>query len=117
MFFHDFLGGITLKIIPSENGSRESTNSSSALPPKVIICRSKEILISSSCFYGKTQVVIHLIHLLELHADNMKSDHKLFQALFTHVVIPLLGSVSSASNTLQILSSLKEFLFPPPILF
>jgi hypothetical protein len=37
MFFQLFLGGMTLKIIPSEKGSMLSTNSSSALPPKVII--------------------------------------------------------------------------------
>lgn len=37
MFFQDFLGGITLNRMPSENGSRESTSSSSALPPMVII--------------------------------------------------------------------------------
>ena len=37
MFFQDFLGGRTLKTIPSANGSRLSTNSSSASPPRVII--------------------------------------------------------------------------------
>jgi hypothetical protein len=39
MFFHDFLGGMTEKTIPSENGSRLSTSSSSALPPSVIYAR------------------------------------------------------------------------------
>ncbi|KAH3669466.1 hypothetical protein OGAPHI_001587 [Ogataea philodendri] len=37
MFFHDFFGGITENRIPSENGSKESTSSSSAFPPMVII--------------------------------------------------------------------------------
>lgn len=37
MFFQDFLGGMTLKRMPSEKGSSESTSSSSALPPIVII--------------------------------------------------------------------------------
>jgi hypothetical protein len=32
-----FLGGITLKTMPSEKGSKLSTSSSSALPPIVII--------------------------------------------------------------------------------
>lgn len=32
-----FLGGMTLKMIPSENGSMLSTSSSSAFPPSVII--------------------------------------------------------------------------------
>lgn len=36
MFFQDFFGGITLKRIPSEKGSRLSTNSNSALPPSVM---------------------------------------------------------------------------------
>lgn len=38
MFFQLFLGGRTLNTMPSENGSRESTSSSSASPPRVIIC-------------------------------------------------------------------------------
>jgi len=37
MFFQLFLGGMTLKTMPSEKGSRLSTSSSSALPPSVII--------------------------------------------------------------------------------
>lgn len=37
MFFQLFFGGRTLKTIPSENGSRLSTSSSSASPPRVII--------------------------------------------------------------------------------
>mmetsp|Transcript_24402 Transcript_24402/g.76794 ORF Transcript_24402/g.76794 Transcript_24402/m.76794 type:complete len:216 (+) Transcript_24402:355-1002(+) len=37
MFFHDFLGGRTLKTMPSLKGSSESTSSSSASPPSVII--------------------------------------------------------------------------------
>ena len=37
MFFQLFLGGRTLKTIPSEKGSKLSTNSSSASPPRVII--------------------------------------------------------------------------------
>mmetsp|Transcript_13013 Transcript_13013/g.32437 ORF Transcript_13013/g.32437 Transcript_13013/m.32437 type:complete len:317 (-) Transcript_13013:1274-2224(-) len=37
MFFHDFLGGRTLKMMPSVNGSRLSMSSSSASPPSVII--------------------------------------------------------------------------------
>mmetsp|Transcript_13188 Transcript_13188/g.49311 ORF Transcript_13188/g.49311 Transcript_13188/m.49311 type:complete len:490 (-) Transcript_13188:1977-3446(-) len=37
MFFQLFFGGRTLNTIPSANGSRESTSSSSASPPKVII--------------------------------------------------------------------------------
>jgi hypothetical protein len=43
MFFHDFLGGITENIMPSEKGSRLSTSSSSAFPPSVIICASHAI--------------------------------------------------------------------------
>lgn len=39
MFFHDFFGGMTEKMMPSLNGSRLSTSSSSAFPPSVIICR------------------------------------------------------------------------------
>lgn len=38
MHFQLFLGGLTLKTTPSENGSKESTSSSSASPPSVIIC-------------------------------------------------------------------------------
>ncbi len=37
MFFQLFLGGRTEKTMPSEKGSRESTSSSSASPPSVII--------------------------------------------------------------------------------
>mmetsp|Transcript_15268 Transcript_15268/g.43486 ORF Transcript_15268/g.43486 Transcript_15268/m.43486 type:complete len:257 (-) Transcript_15268:3265-4035(-) len=37
MCFQDFFGGRTLNTTPSENGSKESTNSSSASPPNVII--------------------------------------------------------------------------------
>lgn len=37
IFFQLFFGGMTLKMMPSENGSMLSTNSSSALPPRVII--------------------------------------------------------------------------------
>src|SRR4051812_9027665 len=37
MFFQLFLGGMTLNRMPSEKGSSESTSSSSALPPIVII--------------------------------------------------------------------------------
>ncbi|KAL7350583.1 hypothetical protein ACKS0A_03022 [Histoplasma ohiense] len=37
MFFQLFLGGMTENKMPSEKGSRESTSSSSALPPIVII--------------------------------------------------------------------------------
>ncbi|EEC79458.1 hypothetical protein OsI_20465 [Oryza sativa Indica Group] len=36
MFFQLFLGGLTLKTTPSENGSKESTSSSSASPPSAI---------------------------------------------------------------------------------
>lgn len=36
MFFQLFFGGMTLKVTPSENGSSESTSSSSAFPPKVM---------------------------------------------------------------------------------
>ena len=34
--FQDFLGGLTVKLIPSEKGSKESTNSNSASPPLVM---------------------------------------------------------------------------------
>jgi len=37
MFFQLFLGGMTLKMMPSEKGSMLSTSSNSALPPSVII--------------------------------------------------------------------------------
>lgn len=37
IFFQLFFGGLTLKTTPSEKGSRESTSSSSASPPNVII--------------------------------------------------------------------------------
>ena len=37
IFFQLFFGGRTLNTIPSENGSRLSTSSSSASPPSVII--------------------------------------------------------------------------------
>lgn len=37
MLFQLFFGGITLNEMPSEKGSRLSTSSSSALPPRVII--------------------------------------------------------------------------------
>ena len=37
MFFQLFFGGLTLNTIPSMNGSSESTSSSSASPPRVII--------------------------------------------------------------------------------
>ena len=37
MFFQLFFGGLTLKTIPSLNGSRVSTSSSSASPPSVTI--------------------------------------------------------------------------------
>jgi hypothetical protein len=43
IFFQLFLGGITLKIMPSEKGSKLSTSSSSALPPRVIIWRKTEV--------------------------------------------------------------------------
>lgn len=49
MFFRLFFGGMTLKIMPSENGSILSTNSSSALPPKVIICISKSDHLLPTC--------------------------------------------------------------------
>lgn len=39
IFFQLFLGGLTLNTTPSEKGSKESTSSSSASPPSVIICR------------------------------------------------------------------------------
>ena len=37
MFFQLFLGGRTEKTMPSAKGSSESTSSSSASPPRVII--------------------------------------------------------------------------------
>lgn len=42
IFFQLFFGGLTLKTTPSEKGSKESTNSSSASPPSVIICLLKD---------------------------------------------------------------------------
>ena len=39
IFFQLFFGGLTLKTTPSEKGSKESTSSSSASPPSVIIYR------------------------------------------------------------------------------
>lgn len=43
IFFQLFFGGLTLKTTPSEKGSRESTSSSSASPPRVIICKEKKV--------------------------------------------------------------------------
>lgn len=48
IFFQLFLGGLTLKTTPSEKGSKESTNSSSASPPRVIICRKIMISIATN---------------------------------------------------------------------
>lgn len=45
IFFQLFFGGLTLKTTPSENGSRESTSSSSASPPSVIICNRLKCMI------------------------------------------------------------------------
>ena len=47
IFFQLFLGGMTLKMIPSEKGSMLSTNSSSALPPRVIIYMGEKVRVRS----------------------------------------------------------------------
>lgn len=48
IFFQLFLGGMTLKMIPSEKGSRESTSSNSAFPPSVIICQPTKLVNKSN---------------------------------------------------------------------
>lgn len=64
MFFQLFLGGITEKMMPSENGSMLSTSSSSALPPSVIIYESWCHLCHG--VNERNGLDTHLVHLLQL---------------------------------------------------
>jgi hypothetical protein len=54
IFFQLFFGGLTLKTTPSEKGSKESTSSSSASPPNVIIC---------SKFIKEAKLKLFLVHI------------------------------------------------------
>lgn len=67
IFFQLFFGGMTLNSIPSENGSKLSTSSNSALPPIVIIYH-VSLLVKEP----------HLVHLLESKGDDIEPVHKLF---------------------------------------
>lgn len=61
IFFQLFLGGLTLKTTPSEKGSKESTNSSSASPPSVIICKTIRMTNSRKNLYGNKDILV-LLH-------------------------------------------------------
>ena len=97
MFFQLFLGGITLKMIPSENGSRLSTSSSSALPPSVIICRLLQLWVRW------TEPSTHLVHLLQLQRDQVEPSHELIQTRLPQAVVRSFLRITLASCFLQVL--------------
>jgi len=97
MFFQLFLGGITLKMIPSENGSRLSTSSSSALPPIVIICHLLQLWVRW------TEPSTHLVHLLQLQRDQVEPSHELIQTRLPQAVVCSLLRITLASCFLQVL--------------
>src|SRR5882762_10434623 len=109
MFFQHFLGGMTLKIIPSEKGSMLSTNSSSALPPKVIIYVS-QINVVPEKLVNIHQNKTHLIHLLQFHRNQAKPSHKLVESLLPKPIVLLFLLVSEVRDVLEVLSAFEELL-------
>lgn len=108
MFFQLFFGGMTLKMIPSENGSRESTNSSSAFPPSVIICRK---LVSARRRPMRREKT-NLIHLFELHRDDTETFHELLESLIPQIVVHLLRGVPLLRHDIEISRSFHKLSFP-----
>ena len=115
MFFQLFLGGITLKIIPSENGSSESTSSSSALPPSVIICARGQ-RGERTARRRRGSPATHLVHLLELHRDDSEALHELAQAQGAEVVRELLRGVALLCDGVEVRGALHELLLASGVL-
>ena len=110
IFFQLFLGGITEKMIPSENGSILSTSSSSAFPPSVIICRR---LMKWSRVSVRT---VYLIHLFQLRWNRVKTCHEFIQTRFPQIIVSKLAFVTEIRDLLEIVRSRKELFLPFPVL-
>ena len=103
MFFQLFLGGITLKMMPSENGSILSTNSSSAFPPSVIIYpHVSEVLPSTRTLRT------NLVHLLELQRNQTKARHKLVQPLLPEIIISLFLRIPLLRDLIEVFGTPKK---------
>lgn len=98
MFLQLFLGGITLKMIPSEKGSILSTSSSSALPPKVIIYnKMSAINTSDQPFYT------YLIHFLKLEGNDVEALQELVESTLHKLVLLLLLSLALFCDFIEII--------------
>jgi hypothetical protein len=107
MFFQLFLGGITLKMMPSENGSMLSTNSSSAFPPRVIIYPHEE---RKRRFPRQGHQNTNLVHLLQFQRNQTKARHELVQTLFPEIIISLFLCVTRLGDLIEVFGATKELL-------
>src|SRR5260221_5130606 len=97
-------------MMPSVNGSKLSTNSSSAFPPNIIIC---SVYHQSSAALNDLQST-NLVHLFQLQQDCIETRQEwqeFVQLLFSQSFVFGFLCVSLGSNILEVLGPIHEFLF------